>query len=149
MFPVILCIYPCSTILPTGVQFLKRPMSANPGLKFCSSIAFYLEYLSSCCVVLTGSQSNSTTILDILCSHYFFVDERPKYKICLILELNQLKHPSRNLASYSRVFPFPSSCSLLTYIFLINSIWISPVPFYIYPLLPCIVFVFPYIPVPF
>ena len=88
----------------------------------CFLLRIQHELKSSCCVVLTGSQSDSTTILDILCSHYFFVDERPKYKICLILELNQLKHPSRNLASYSRVFPFPSSCSLLTYIFLIYSI---------------------------
>ena len=66
----------------------ERPMSANPGLKFYSAIAFYLQYLSWCCVVLAGSQSNSTTIPDILCSHYVFIDKRPRLKICLILELN-------------------------------------------------------------
>ena len=66
----------------------ERPMSANPGLKFYSAIAFYLQYLSWCCIVLAGSQSNSTTIPDILCSHYVFIDKRPRLKICLILELN-------------------------------------------------------------
>ena len=92
MFLVILFTFPCSTILPTVARFLKDgdERKSRTGLKFYSAIAFYLEYLSSCCVVHTGSQSNSTKILDILCSHYFFVDERPRLKICLILELNQL-----------------------------------------------------------
>ena len=93
--------------------------------------------------------SDSTTILDILCSHYFFVDERPRLKICLILESNQLNLtilggtlPITPVYSHSRLH------AVFSLIFSFDSTWISPVLFYIYPLLPCIVFVFPYIPVP-
>ena len=133
-----------------GPGFWKAAKSANPGLKFYSAIAFYLEYLSSCCVVLTGSQSDSTTILDILCSHYFFVDERPRLKICLILESNQL-----NLTILRGTLPITPVYShfplhvVFSLIFSLYSTWISPVLLYIYPLPPCIVFVLPYIPVPF
>ena len=143
MFPVILSIHSCSIIPSTGTRFLKGRWAR-------SAIAFYLEYLSSCCVVLTGSQSDSTTILDILCSHYFFVDERPRLIICLILELNQLNLTIlRGTLPITPVYSHFPPHAVFSLIFSFDSTWISPLLFYISPLLPCIVFVLPYIPVPF
>ena len=143
MFPVILSIHSCSIIPSTGTRFLKGRWAR-------SAIAFYLEYLSSCCVVLTGSQSDSTTILDILCSHYFFVDERPRLKICLILESNQLNLTIlRGTLPITPVYSHFPLHAVFSLIFSFDSTWISPLLFYISPLLSCIVFVLPYIPVPF
>ena len=143
MFPVILSIHSCSIIPSTGTRFLKGRWAR-------SAIAFYLEYLSSCCVVLTGSQSDSTTILDILCSHYFFVDERPRLKICLILESNQLNLTIlRGTLPITPVYSHFPLHAVFSLIFSFDSTWISPVLFYISPLLPCIVFILPYIPVSF
>ena len=142
MFPVILSIHSCSIIPSTGTRFLKGRWAR-------SAIAFYLEYLSSCCVVLTGV-SDSTTILDILCSHYFFVDERPRLIICLILELNQLNLTIlRGTLPITPVYSHSPLHAVFSLIFSFDSTWISPLLFYISPLLPCIVFVLPYIPVPF
>ena len=72
----------------------------------------------------------------------------------------ELNHPSRNHAQYSRVFPCPLH-TVFSFIIALYShkiyllpcivfvLTYIPVPLYIYPLLPYVVFVLPYIPLLF
>ena len=69
----------------------ERPISANPGLKFCST--FYIYFPMHClhckvtfCVILTISQSKGSTEFVSLSSK--FEDKNPVLKIWLNLGLN-------------------------------------------------------------
>ena len=91
----------------------------------------------------------------ILFSHYFFVGKRRRHKICVILGLNVII--LRGTPVYSHRLRSSSVLLIYNRLILPNKLStpldrlytsIYPLLFYISPLLPCIIFALPYIPVP-
>ena len=123
--PVLVYIYPLLACIVFVFPYIPVP--------------FYIYPLLSCIVVVLPyiPVSFYTTLYSLVSSLYPHISLYPSTSTLYSL-VSSL---------YSYISPYPSTLPSTLLYSLCTPIY--PLTFYIYPLLPCIVFVFPYIPLPF